>query len=364
MKNVFLTLLVMAALVSWPTAARAERLRDMTEVAGVRDNQLVGFGLVTGLGGTGDDTSVPFAQQAVLSMLRRLRLQADSTQIRLRNVAAVTVTATLPPFAKAGTKIDVTVSSIGNARSLSGGVLIQTVLKGANQRPYAVAQGGSSSAGFRPRARAEAVFRAVRQRPREFPREPWSSARSWSRSLRVVSFGSSSASRDSQVASRVVEAVNEKFIGAASAVDGGAVDIHLPREYESRVVDFVAEIEDIEVVPLHRARVVINRAHGDHCRWRRRSPVGGRYRPWQSHDHGQGGADAVSTDDSLGRWKHGCDAEDRHRGYRTPTHHEVCPGGPHTFRCGDDAGTLGRVAARIGKCLGALVRPVPSKRRL
>ena len=90
----------------------------MRRFAGVRDNQLVGFGLVTGLGGTGDDTSVPFAQQAVLSMLRRLGVQVDSTQIRLRNVAAVTVTATLPPFAKAGTKIDVTVSSIGNARSL------------------------------------------------------------------------------------------------------------------------------------------------------------------------------------------------------------------------------------------------------
>ncbi|MGA2450004.1 MAG: flagellar basal body P-ring protein FlgI [Polyangiaceae bacterium] len=262
MKNLWLALLALAALVAWSTMARAERLRDMTEIAGVRDNQLVGFGLVTGLGGTGDDTSVPFAQQAVLSMLRRLGLQVDSTQIRLRNVAAVTVTATLPPFAKTGTKIDVTVSSIGNARSLSGGVLIQTVLKGADQRPYAVAQGGLLVGGFQAKGSSGS---SVQSGSPTTARIPAGALVEREITVPVVASGVIRLElRDPgfTVASRVVEAVNDKFVGAATAIDGGSIDIHLPREYESRIVDFVAEIEDIEVVPLHRARVVINERTG------------------------------------------------------------------------------------------------------
>ena len=102
-----------------PRSAHAERIRDLADVAGARENQLVGYGLVTGLAGTGDDTSVPFTSQSVLSMLRRLGVQVDSPQVRLRNVAAVIVTTSLPAFAKPGTKIDVTVSSMGDAKSLA-----------------------------------------------------------------------------------------------------------------------------------------------------------------------------------------------------------------------------------------------------
>src|SRR3954464_10961717 len=116
-------LLVALGLLVVTREARAERVRDLADVAGVRENQLIGYGLVTGLSGTGDDTSVPFTSQSVLAMLRRLGVQVDPQQIRLRNVAAVVVTATLPAFAKQGTKLDVTTASIGNARSLSGGIL-------------------------------------------------------------------------------------------------------------------------------------------------------------------------------------------------------------------------------------------------
>jgi flagellar P-ring protein FlgI len=252
----------LSALVSWSPSARAERLREIADVAGARDNQLVGFGIVTGLAGTGDDITVPFAQQAVLSMLRRLGVQADSTQLRLRNVAAVTVTATLPSFAKPGTKIDVTVSSLGNARSISGGVLVQTLLKGADQRAYAVAQGSLLVGGFEAHGASGSAVHSGTTTTGRIPegalveREVTTSLVQGGAlvlELRTPGF---------TVASRVVEAVNKKFAGAASAVDGGSVTVHLPAEYEARLVDFVAALEDIEVTPLRKARVVINERTG------------------------------------------------------------------------------------------------------
>jgi flagellar P-ring protein precursor FlgI len=256
------TAATLSALLSWSPSARAERLREIADVSGARDNQLVGFGIVTGLAGTGDDVSVPFTQQAVLSMLRRLGVQADSTQLRLRNVAGVTVTATLPSFAKPGTKIDVTVSSLGNARSISGGVLVQTLLKGADQRAYAVAQGSLLVGGFEAHGASGSAVRSGTTTTGRIPegalveREVTTSLVQGGAlvlDLRTPGF---------TVASRIVEAVNKKFAGAASAVDGGSVTVHLPAEYETRLVDFVAALEDIEVTPLRKARVVINERTG------------------------------------------------------------------------------------------------------
>jgi len=256
--------LALAASLSWSSSARAERLRELVEVGGARDNQLVGFGIVTGLSGTGDDITVPFAQQAVLSMLRRLGVQAqvDPTQLRLRNVAAVTVTATLPPFAKQGTKLDITVSSIGNAHSLSGGVLVQTILKGADQRAYAVGQGSLLVGGFDAHGTSGSSVRSGTTTTGRIPegalveREvPTTLVADGALRLELRTPGFT-------VASRVVEAINKKFAGSASAVDGGAVAVHLPAGYETRVVDFVAALEDVEIIPLRRARVVINERTG------------------------------------------------------------------------------------------------------
>ncbi|MEI8257682.1 MAG: flagellar basal body P-ring protein FlgI, partial [Deltaproteobacteria bacterium] len=138
----FIVLAVIVSLVIGSARpASAEHLRDLAEINGARSNQLLGYGIVTGLSGTGDDMTVPFTAQSVLSLLRRLGVQVDPQQLRLRNVAAVVVTATVPPFARPGTRIDVTAGSIGNARSLLGGVLVQTVLRGPDQHSYAVAQG-------------------------------------------------------------------------------------------------------------------------------------------------------------------------------------------------------------------------------
>lgn len=129
--------------------ARADRIRDLCDVQGVRENQLLGYGVITGLNGTGDDViAAPFAAQSLLAMMRRLGIQTDTNQLRLRNVAAVLVTATIPPFSRPGMHLDVTVSSMGNARSLQGGVLVQSPLHGADQHVYAVAQGPILLGGF------------------------------------------------------------------------------------------------------------------------------------------------------------------------------------------------------------------------
>jgi flagellar P-ring protein precursor FlgI len=252
----------LSALLTWSSSARAERLRELVDVAGARDNQLVGFGIVTGLGGTGDDITVPFAQQAVLSMLRRLGVQVDPSQFYLRNVAAVTVTATLPSFAKPGTKIDVTVSSLGNAHSLSGGVLVQTILKGADQHAYAVAQGSLLVGGFEAHG---ASGSSLRNGTTTTGRIPEGALVEREVSTSLVQGGAlvlELRTPGFTVASRVVEAVNKKFAGTASATDGGSVTVHLPAGYETRLVDFVAALEDIEITPLRRARVVINERTG------------------------------------------------------------------------------------------------------
>lgn len=242
--------------------ARADRLRDLADVAGARDNQLVGYGLVTGLAGTGDDASVPFTSQSVLSMLRRLGVQADPAQIRLRNVAAVVVTATLPPFAKQGTKIDITVSSLGNARSLSGGVLVQTLLKGADQKTYAVAQGPLSIGGFEASGKSGSTTKQGSTTTGRIPegaiveREVQTNVVEGNAvrlELRNPSFA---------VAAKVAEAVNKKFAGAASATDGGGVKVSVPEGWDTKVVELIAELEDLEVTPTRRARVVINERSG------------------------------------------------------------------------------------------------------
>ncbi|GIX47078.1 MAG: hypothetical protein KatS3mg131_1289 [Candidatus Tectimicrobiota bacterium] len=123
------------------SSSEAARLKDITSIAGVRDNQLIGYGLVVGLNGTGDGASTTFTVQSLANMLRSLGITLDPEDVRVRNVAAVMVTATLPPFARVGSRIDVLVSSLGDAKSLQGGTLLLTPLRAADGQIYAVAQG-------------------------------------------------------------------------------------------------------------------------------------------------------------------------------------------------------------------------------
>ena len=259
-----LTIIVrLAAIVlACSTSARAERLRDLADIQGARDNQLVGFGIVTGLAGTGDDTTVPFAQQAMISMLRRLGIQVDPSQVRMRNVAAVTVTATLPPFARPGTKIDVTASSIGNARSLAGGILIQTILKGSDQRAYAVAQGGLLLGGFSAGGNSGSSVQSGSTTTARVPEGALVEREVQTTLMTRGVLNLELRNPGFTVASRIADAVNKKFTDSANALDGGAVAVRVPPEYVERLVDFVALLEDLEVTPLRRARVVINERTG------------------------------------------------------------------------------------------------------
>ena len=155
-----------------PSQAHAARILEVCEVAGVRDNQLVGYGLVVGLANTGDSGQARFTLQSTAAMLRRLGATIDPRMIQTRNAAAVMVTATLPSSANPGTHVDVTVSSLGNARSLQGGTLLQTPLYGADRNVYAVAQGavllggfGASGASGRRRRRARLGARSATPTP-------------------------------------------------------------------------------------------------------------------------------------------------------------------------------------------------------
>lgn len=253
-----LTLLLLLA----SAGARAERLRDLVEVSGARENQILGYGIVTGLAGTGDDPQAPFAGQTVLALLRRLGVQLDPRQMQLRNVAAVVVTATIPPFAKSGTKIDVTVASVGNARSIGGGMLVQTLLKGPDGHTYAVAQGNLVVGGFDARGSSGSSVRAGNPSAGRIPegaileREVQSAVvvnQTIRLSLRMPGFSQ---------AARIAEAINKRFAGAASAVDSGAVSVRVPAGFEGKSVELVATIEELEVTPVHRARVVINERTG------------------------------------------------------------------------------------------------------
>jgi len=246
-----------------PGEARADRIRDLCDVVGARDNQLVGYGVVTGLNNTGDDITAPFAKQSLKALLRRMGVQVDEQQVRLRNVAAVIVTATIPPFSRSGARIDVTVSSIGNARSLAGGVLVQSALRGADRRTYAVAQGPLVVGGFSAQGYSGSSVQSNTTTTARVPngalveREIPSTANQNGKlvlSLRTPDFGT---------ASRLAEAlVKDLGAGSARALDGGAIEVKPPSAYKDRFVELIAHVGDLDVTPSENARVVINERTG------------------------------------------------------------------------------------------------------
>ncbi len=261
LRLVAMAVVVFAALPSG--TAQADKLRDLCDVVGARDNQLVGYGVVTGLNGTGDDVSAPFAMQSLRALLRRLGIQVDSRQLRLKNVAAVVVTATIPPFARSGAHLDVTVSSMGNARSLRGGVLVQTPVRGADRKTYAVAQGplvlggfsesgrsGSSvTAGVTTTARVPGGALVEREIPTQFTKKGKVLL-----ALRMADF---------LTADRIAEALNEELgKGSARALDAGVVEVKAPKDYKDRAVALIAKIGEVEVAPAMSAKVIINERTG------------------------------------------------------------------------------------------------------
>jgi flagellar P-ring protein FlgI len=252
-----------AALLLASPEARADRVLDLCHVVGARDNQLVGYGVVTGLDGTGDDVSAPFAMQSLRSLLRRLGVQIDQKQLRLRNVAAVIITADIPPFVRSGTRLDVTVSSIGNARSLRGGVVVQTPLRGADRKTYAVAQGSLVVGGF---SASGSSGSSVQSGTTNTARIPAGALVEREIQTVIEHNGAITLALNSPnfvTAQRISEALNQQFgDGKARPLDGGAVLLQSPDEYKKNPVALLAQLSSIDVQPEIVARVIINERTG------------------------------------------------------------------------------------------------------
>ncbi|MBP8286483.1 MAG: flagellar basal body P-ring protein FlgI [Rhodoferax sp.] len=259
-------LLLALAGVSFSSSTQAARIKEVAAVEGVRSNQLTGFGLVVGLDGTGDQTTqMPYTSQGITNYLQQLgiTLPADAVaKLQLKNVAAVLVTAQLPAFARPGQTIDVNVSSVGNSKSLKGGMLIATPLKGADGEIYAIAQGNMVVAG----AGAAAGGSKVQVNHLSAGRIPGGAQveRSVPTPLQEgTSLILGLDASDFQTARRVAQAINTRFgAGIAQAMDGRTIRVHAPVEPDARVT-FMAELEELPLeTSVPSAKVVINSRTG------------------------------------------------------------------------------------------------------
>ncbi len=254
-----------AAMLLCPGVARAERLKELASIQGVRDNQLIGYGLVAGLDNSGDQTTqTPFTVQSMTNMLSQLGITvAPGTNMQLKNVAAVMVTATLPAFTRPGQAIDVVVSSMGNAKSLRGGTLLMTPRKGPDGQVYALAQGNLLVGG----AGASANGSSVTVNQLASGRIP--SGAIVERAVPTAMGGQQGTVQmelnvtDFSTAQRVVDAVNRRFgYGTAQALDGRVILLRTPSDPSGRV-QFLAQLESVDVHPDNTAaRVIINARTG------------------------------------------------------------------------------------------------------
>lgn len=246
----------------WNTApAHAVRLKDLASVKGVRNNQLVGYGIVVGLNGTGDSNKAAFTGQGLTNMFNNLGVKVDPEATKVKNIAGVMVTATLPPFFKVGQKIDVTISSVGDATSLSGGTLLATPLKGLDNNIYAMAQGSISIGGGtegRPSSRQGGHPTVARiANGASVEREvPMSFANKENITISL-------ASPDFTTISLMKTAI-DTYLGGnyATARDGASVDVAVPPKYRAQEVALLAALENIEINPERRAKVVLNERTG------------------------------------------------------------------------------------------------------
>ena len=237
----------------------ATRIKDLASIKGIRKNQLVGYGLVVGLNGTGDKSGTGFTFQSLSNMIERLGIHVDQSSISVKNVAAVMVTADVPPFAKIGNRIDILVSSIGDAKSLQGGTLLLTPLRGADRQVYALAQGPVVVGGFT--AAGSAGGGVTKNHPTV---GRISRGATVEREVPVSVQGKEELvialdSPDFTTSIRVRDAINTKFGQVmASSIDSGTLEMLVPESYREHVVEMVAMLENLEVTPDAVAKVVVN----------------------------------------------------------------------------------------------------------
>lgn len=263
-RRAVMALAVLTACVAWTNAAIAQsRIKDIVDIEGVRENILIGYGLVVGLNGSGDSlSSNVFTKQSLIGMLERLGVNANDTSLDAKNVAAVMVTGQLPAFARQGVKIDVSVSALGNASSLLGGTLLVTPMLGADGEVYAVAQGTLAVGGFAATGAAETVVKGVPTSgripngaivERELPFK-LSDLKRVHLSLRNPDF---------TTARRVSRAINA-FVGlkTAKASDNATVVLDIPSTYKGELVELLTDIEQLQVLPDQIAKVIIDEQSG------------------------------------------------------------------------------------------------------
>lgn len=255
--------LVFASVVLAGPAQALSRIKDLASVEGVRTNQILGYGIVVGLNGTGDTlNNAPFTRQSLTAMLERLGVNTRGANMRTANVAAVMVTANLPPFATQGTRLDVTVSALGDAKSLQGGTLLVTPLLGADGEVYAVSQGPVAISGFQAEGDAAKITRGVPtvgrianggvvEREIDF-------ALNKLKTLRL-----SLRNPDLTTARRMAAAIND-FLGGAAAepTDPSTVVLQIPARFQGNMIKLLTEVEQLRVEPDQLARIVIDERSG------------------------------------------------------------------------------------------------------
>lgn len=244
-------------------AFATSRIKDIADFEGVRDNQLIGYGLVVGLNGTGDNIkSVDFTKESLISMLDKIGINARDGQLKAKNVAAVMVTANLPAFARQGSRIDVMVSALGDAKNLQGGTLLATPMQGANGEIYAVAQGQIAVGAVSARGTNASVVKGVPTAGRiasgaivenEIPFD-LDSLKTIRIALRNPDFTTSR---------RVADAINAMLgTTAAQALDPATISLDIPKKYQGKIVDLMTRVEQLQVQPDQLARVVIDESSG------------------------------------------------------------------------------------------------------
>lgn len=252
---IFILIIFLSVAVFGQETETEVRLKDLCRIEGIRPNQLIGYGLVVGLAGTGDDKGTFFTAQSIVNMLKRLGISVDKEKMEVENVAAVIVTAQLPSFAKVGDKIDVVVSTLGDAESLAGGVLLQTPLLGPDNEIYALAQGpisiGGRMAGKRHLTVTQIPQAAIIEKEVTCP---------------IVKEDTISLvlnESDFTTAFRIANAINTKFTPqTAKALDPSSVLVKIPGNYKEDVVGFIAELEGLTLTPDIQAKVIINERTG------------------------------------------------------------------------------------------------------
>jgi len=244
------------------SGAEAARLKEIASVKGVRENPLIGYGLVVGLAGTGDKSGTEFTIQSLTSMLSKMGIALDPKDINVKNVAAVMVTARLPAFARSGNLIDVTVASMGDSTSLEGGTLLMTPLLGSDGQIYAIAQGSVSVGGFS----SGGGGGTIQKNHPTVGRVAGGATVEKELAYAIEGMGHFEVNLrrpDFTTSMRAARAINEYFgQQVASAVSSGSIEVQIPEEYPDGVVQFLSEVEMLEVEPDRVAKVVLNERTG------------------------------------------------------------------------------------------------------